>query len=152
MNLILSLSLSCCNFTRKQKTTTNLSLKNEKDRPLIISCQITMPLFVQITATGPCEPQIFYLTILCENYLQYQQNLYHVFKIAFDRVWHAAVRATMWRRYNINAKLVRINKHLYDKAMIAVQMNGAMNQTTFAVTQGCLFSLILFNIFLERML
>ena len=37
--------------------------------------------------------QIFNLRILCEKYLQHQQNLCHVFidfKKAFDRVWHAA--------------------------------------------------------------
>ena len=42
--------------------------------------------------------QIFSLRILCEKYLQHQQNLYHVFidfKKAFDRVWHAALWATM---------------------------------------------------------
>ena len=42
--------------------------------------------------------QIFNLRILCEKYLQHQQNLYHVFidfKKAFDRVWHAALWATM---------------------------------------------------------
>ena len=39
--------------------------------------------------------QIFILRILCEKYLQHQQDLYHVFidfKKAFDRVWHA----TLW--------------------------------------------------------
>ena len=38
--------------------------------------------------------QIFNLRILCEEYLQHQQDLYHVFidfKKAFDRVWHAAL-------------------------------------------------------------
>ena len=52
--------------------------------------------------------QIFNLRILCEKYLQHQQNLYHVFiyfKKAFDRVWHAALWATM-RKYNINEYLV----------------------------------------------
>ena len=42
--------------------------------------------------------QIFNLRILCEKYLQHQQNLYHVFidfKKAFDRVWHEALWATM---------------------------------------------------------
>ena len=37
--------------------------------------------------------QIFNLRILCEKYLQHQQDLYHVFidfKKAFDRVWNAA--------------------------------------------------------------
>ena len=38
--------------------------------------------------------QIFNLRILCEKYLQDQQNQYHVFinfKKAFDIVWHAAL-------------------------------------------------------------
>ena len=56
--------------------------------------------------------QIFNLRILCEKYLLHQQNLYHVFidfKKAFDRVWHAALWATM-RKYNISANLVRTNE------------------------------------------
>ena len=62
--------------------------------------------------------QIFNLRILCEKYLQHQQNLYHVvidFKKAFDRVWQTALRATM-RKYNINANLVRTIEQLYDKS------------------------------------
>ena len=42
--------------------------------------------------------QIFNLRILCEKYLQHQQDFYHVFidfKKNFDRVWHAALWATM---------------------------------------------------------
>ena len=38
--------------------------------------------------------QIFNLRIFCENYLQHQRDLYHVFidfKKAFDRVLHAAL-------------------------------------------------------------
>ncbi len=38
--------------------------------------------------------QIFNLRILSEKYLQYPQDLYHVFidfKKAFDRVWHATL-------------------------------------------------------------
>ena len=38
--------------------------------------------------------QLFNLRILCEKYLQHQQDLYHVFidfKKALDRVWHAAL-------------------------------------------------------------
>ncbi|WP_419635655.1 RNA-directed DNA polymerase, partial [Thiolapillus sp.] len=48
--------------------------------------------------------QIFNLRILCEKYLQHQQDLYHVFidfKRVFDRVWHAALWATM-KKYNIS--------------------------------------------------
>ena len=60
--------------------------------------------------------QIFNLRILYEKYLQHQQNLYHVFidfKKVFDRVWYAALWATM-RKYNINANLVRTIEQLYD--------------------------------------
>ena len=98
--------------------------------------------------------QIFNLRILCEKYLQHQQNLYHVFfdfKKAFDRVWHAALWATM-RKYNISANLVRTIEQLYDKATSAVQMNGSIGEwfrTTVGVRQGCLLSPTLFNIFLE---
>ena len=58
--------------------------------------------------------QIFNLRILCEKYLQHQQNLYHVFidfKKAFDREWYAALWATM-RKYNISANLVRTIEQL----------------------------------------
>ena len=59
--------------------------------------------------------QIFNLRILCERYLQHQQDLYHVFtdfKKAFDRVWHAALWATM-KKYNIGTNLIQVNKNLY---------------------------------------
>ena len=101
--------------------------------------------------------QIFNLRILCEKYLQHQQNLYHVFidfKTAFDRVWQAALWATM-RKYNISANLVRTIEQLYDKATSAVQMNGSIGEwfrTTVGVRQGCLLSPTLFNIFLERIM
>ena len=101
--------------------------------------------------------QIFNLRIMCEKYLQHQQNLYHVFinfKKAFDRVWHAALWATM-RKYNISANLVRTIEQLYDKATSAVQMNGSIGEwfrTTVGVRQGCLLSPTLFNIFLERIM
>ena len=52
--------------------------------------------------------QIFNLRILCEKYLQHKQDLYHVFmdfKKAFDRVWHAALRANM-KKYNNSTILI----------------------------------------------
>ena len=55
--------------------------------------------------------QIFNLRILCEKYLQHQQDLYHVFidfKKAFDRVWHAAFWATM-KKYNISTNLIQVS-------------------------------------------
>ena len=48
--------------------------------------------------------QIFNLGILCEQYRQHQQNhVFTDFKKAYDRVWHAALWATM-REYNISTK------------------------------------------------
>ena len=100
--------------------------------------------------------QILNLRILCEKYLQHQQNLYHVFidlKKAFDRVRHAALWATM-RKYTISANLVRTIEQLYDKATSAVQMNGSIGEwfrTTVGVSQGCLLSPTLFNILSEAL-
>ena len=99
--------------------------------------------------------QIFNLCILCEKYLQHQQDLYHVFidfKKAFDRVWHAAWWATM-KKYNINTNLIKVIKHFYNKATSAVLFNGSTEdwfRTTVGARQGCLLSPTLFNIFLER--
>ena len=101
--------------------------------------------------------QIFNLRILCEKYLQHQQNLYHVFidlKKAFDRVWHEALWATM-RKYNINASIIRAIENLYDKAQSAVLFNGSTGEwfrTTVGVQQRCLLSPTLFNNFLERIM
>ena len=97
--------------------------------------------------------QIFNLRILCEKYLQHQQNLYNVFidfKKAFDMVWHEALCATM-KKY-INASIIRAIENLYDKAQSAVLFNGSTGEwfrTTVGVRQGCLLSPTLFNIFLE---
>ena len=59
------------------------------------------------------------------------------------------------RKCNIIANLVRTIEQLYDKATSAVQMNGSIGEwfrTTVGVRQGCLLSLTLFNIFLERLM
>ena len=72
--------------------------------------------------------QIFSLQILCEKGLQHQQDLYHVFidfMKAFDRVWHAALWATM-KKYNISTNLIRAIKNFYDKATSAVLFNNSI--------------------------
>ena len=99
--------------------------------------------------------QIFIPCILCEKYLQHQQDLYHVFidfKNALDRVWHAALWATT-KKYNISTNLIQVIKNLFNKATSVVFINGSIKdwfRTTVGVRQGCLLSPTLFNIFLER--
>ena len=101
--------------------------------------------------------QIFNLRILCERYLQHQQDLYHVFidfKKAFDRVWHEALWATM-RLYNININLITVIQKLCEKATSAVCFNNSIGdwfKTSVGVRQGCLLSPTLFNIILERIM
>ena len=62
----------------------------------------------------------------------------------------------MWatiKKYNISANVIRVIKHLYDKATNAVLFNGSIGdwfRTTVGVRQGCLLSSTLFNIFLEK--
>ena len=73
---------------------------------------------------------------------------------AFDRVWHAALFATM-KKYNISANLIRAIKNLYGKATSAVLFNSSMGdwfRTIVGVRQGRLLSPTLFNIFLERIM
>ena len=71
--------------------------------------------------------QIFNLRILCEKYLQRKQDLYQVFidfKKTFDRVWYAALWATM-KKYNISTNLIQVIKSLNNKATSAVLFNGS---------------------------
>ena len=72
--------------------------------------------------------QIFNLKLLREEYLQHQQYLYQVFidfKRAFDRVWHAALWATI-KRYNISTNPIQVIKNLYNKATCAVLFNSSI--------------------------
>ena len=81
-----------------------------------------------IKAGKSTTEQIFNLRILCEKYLQHQQELYHVFidfKKFFDRVWHAALWATM-KKYKISANLIQVIKNLYDKVASAVLFNSSI--------------------------
>ena len=64
--------------------------------------------------------QIFNLQILCEKYLQLQEDLYHVFidfKKAFDRIWHAALWATT-KKYNISTNLIKGIKKLFERPLV----------------------------------
>ena len=68
------------------------------------------------------------LRILCEKYLQHQQDLYHVFidfKETFDKVWHAALWATM-KKYNIRISFIGVIKTNYNKATSAFLFNSRL--------------------------
>ena len=74
--------------------------------------------------------QIFNLNMLCQKYKQHNQDLYHIFidyKKAFDRVWHAALFATM-KKYNISLNLIRVITTLYESATSAVLFNGKVGR------------------------
>ena len=65
--------------------------------------------------------QIFNLRILCKKYLHYQRDLYHAFidfKKALDRVWHAALWATM-KKYNICTNLIQVIKNVDNKTSLS---------------------------------
>ena len=64
--------------------------------------------------------QIFNLRILCEKSLQHQLDLYHVFidfKKAFNRVWHAALWASM-KKDNVSANLIRLTSAVFFNSSI----------------------------------
>ena len=89
--------------------------------------------------------------------MKHQQDLYRVFidfKKAFDRVWHAALWATM-KKYNISTNLIQVIKNLFNKATSAVLFNGSIGdwfRRTVGARQGCLLSPTLFKIFPERIM
>ena len=77
---------------------------------------------------GKSTTLISNLRILCEKYLKHQQDLYYVFvdlKKVFDRVWHAALWATM-KKYNISTNLNQVIKNLYNKATSTVLFNSSI--------------------------
>ena len=97
--------------------------------------------------------QIFNLRILCEKYLEHQQNLYHVFidfTKAFVRVWHEALWAAM-RKYNISANHRTALAQGYRCSPDEWQI-GRMVQNTVGVRQRCLLSPTPFSILLERIM
>ena len=95
--------------------------------------------------------QIFNLQNLCKKHLQNQEDLHHVFKKAFERVWHAA----LWVIKYIGANLVRVIEQLYDEASSIALNNvnvGEWFPITVGVRQGCLLSPTLFNFVLKRLM
>ena len=56
------------------------------------------------------------------------------FKRDFDRVWHAALWATM-KKYNISTNLIQVIKNLYNKATSAILFNSSIGDW-FRTTVG----------------
>ena len=59
------------------------------------------------------------------------------------------------KKYNISANLIRVIKHLYDKATSAVLFNSSTGdwfRKVVGVRQGSLLSPTLFNIYLEMIM
>ena len=76
------------------------------------------------------------------------------FKKAFDRVWLAGQWQVL-RRFDIDEGLVQAIQALYENFSSAVLLNSQLGEffkTTVGVCQGCLLSLILFNLFLEKIM
>ena len=158
--LLHSLKRATCSSARTTELSASSVIRATKTMLKVILNRLrpqAEEIIAEFRAGRSTTKQIFNLRILCEKYLQHQQNLYHVFidfKNTYDRVWHAALWATM-RKYNISANLVRTIEQLYDKAKSAVKMNGSIGswfRTTVGVRQGCILSPTLFNIFLERIM
>ena len=82
----------------------------------------------QVSEQVAVRHNIFNFRILCEKYLQHQQDLYHTFidfKKSFYRVWHKALWATM-RLYKIKDNLIEVIGNLYKKATTAIYLNGGI--------------------------
>ena len=59
------------------------------------------------------------------------------------------------KKYSISTNLIRVLKHLYDKATSEVLFDSSIGywfRTTVGVQQGCLLSPTIFNLFLERIM
>ena len=98
--------------------------------------------------------QISNRRVFIEKHLQHQRDLLHNFigfKKASDRIWHAGLWQ-VFRSFNIEEGLVQAIQALRENSISAVLLNtelGEFFKTTIAVRQECLFSPILFNLFLE---
>ena len=92
-----------------------------------------------------------------EKYLENRKDVYHNFidlKKAFDRVLHEVLWQSM-RNFEITKEIIEIIESLYTNSTRAVLINnvtGNFFDTTLGVSQGCLLSPVLFNIFLEQIM
>ena len=101
--------------------------------------------------------KICIIRLLIEKHLQHQHHIYHnfiKFSKAINQVWHERLWQVM-RNYNIDDNMIQVIEALYRDSSIAVLLNSHLREffkTTVRVYQGCLLSLVLFNISLESIM
>ena len=101
--------------------------------------------------------QIFNSRIIIEKHLQHQRDLYHNFidfKKAFDRVCHVGLWQVL-RNFGIDEGMVQAIQPLYENSSSAVFLNSQLWElfnTTIGVSQECILSPVLFNLFLEKIM
>ena len=94
---------------------------------------------------------------LIEKHLDSQTNLFHNcidFKKVFDRVYHEGLWST-FQKCCIDHELITIIKALYNNNSSSVLISnniGNSFKSTVGVRQGCILSLLLFNIYLEEIM
>ena len=75
--------------------------------------------------------QIFNIRLQVEKHLNHQRELYHnfiEFKKAFDRIWHDDLWKVM-TNYNIDERLIKIIKALYEYANSNVLQNNHLSES-----------------------
>ena len=86
-----------------------------------------------------------------------QKNLYDLDKriiyvfCSYDSVWHKGLFRKM-RENNFSGKLLDLIKFIYKKTKCAVKVNGSITEyfeSTKGVRQGCPYSPILFDIYVD---
>ena len=100
---------------------------------------------------------IFTLHTLIDKYIhKHNSKIYACFvdfRKAFDSVWHKGLFYRLLS-YGINGKMFRLIKNLYSKSTSMVRIDN-YKTSAFSylrgVRQGCILSLLLFNLFLNEL-
>lgn len=100
---------------------------------------------------------VFRVRAMVVKHLQHSKALYHNF-VGFRRAFDGICHKGLWnvlRSYSVDEGLILNIKALYDGSRSSVLLNSQVGEsfpTTVGVCQGCLLSLVLFNIYLEKVM
>lgn len=98
-----------------------------------------------------------FFNCLIEKYLQHQKDVFHNFvdfKKVFDHIWHDGLWQIL-REFNVDNRITQVIQALHKDATNAVLLGkqmGGFFQTTVIMRQGCVLSLTLINLFLDRIM